>query len=324
MSGFTIPEIEPRLFSFNNPFGACPTCDGLGVKLAFDADLVVPDRDKTLHKGAIAPWSRGPSPLYTQTLQSLSRHYGFSMDVAWRDLPAQAHKAILDGTGAEKIKFTYDDGMRRYDTKKEFEGVIPNMDRRYGETDSAWVREELGRFQSDTPCESCHGKRLKPEALAVKVYRQVRTAQMQPLAALKHCKEHGQTIAVVVNVPTSSMAREAAMSRSRFSDRFKALVGDSTIKADRCCGESGTLAVSRPDISTQIRFRKHEELQKNQDTVRADGFQGEVKVLTSCPSCLQGLSRYEDETKMDADYIEIAKARILAAEKAYQPCLTFD
>ncbi|MFN4092086.1 MAG: excinuclease ABC subunit UvrA [Brevundimonas sp.] len=169
VSGFTISEIEPRLFSFNNPFGACPACDGLGVKLAFDADLVIPDRDKTLHGGAVAPWSRGPSPLYTQTLQSLARHYGFSMDKPWRDLPDQARDVILNGTGAEKIKFTYDDNARKYEVSKAFEGVLPNLERRWRETDSAWVREELGRFQSDTPCESCHGKRLKPEALAVKI-----------------------------------------------------------------------------------------------------------------------------------------------------------
>lgn len=169
VSGFTISEIEPRLFSFNNPFGACPVCDGLGKKLTFDADLVVPDRDKTLHKGAVAPWSRGPSPLYTQTLQSLARHYGFSMDVSWRDLPDQARQVILHGSKGEKIKFTYDDNARKYETSKSFEGVLPNLERRWRETDSAWVREELGRFQSDTPCEACGGKRLKPEALAVKV-----------------------------------------------------------------------------------------------------------------------------------------------------------
>jgi excinuclease ABC subunit A len=169
VSGFTISEIEPRLFSFNNPFGACPVCDGLGVKLAFDADLVIPDRDKALHKGAVAPWSRGPSPLYTQTLQALALHYGFSMDKPWRELPEQAHKVILHGTGTEKIKFVYDDNARKYEVSKPFEGVIPNLDRRWRETDSAWVREELGRFQSETPCEACGGKRLKPEALAVKI-----------------------------------------------------------------------------------------------------------------------------------------------------------
>ena len=169
VSGFTIAEIEPRLFSFNNPAGACPVCDGLGQKLTFDADLIVPDRDKTLHKGAIAPWSRGPSPLYTQTLQALSRHYGFSMDKPWRDLPDQAHDVILHGSGGEKIKFVYDDNARKYEVAKAFEGVMPNLERRWRETDSAWVREEMGRYQSQTPCETCGGKRLKPEALAVKV-----------------------------------------------------------------------------------------------------------------------------------------------------------
>ncbi|WP_313574686.1 excinuclease ABC subunit UvrA [Brevundimonas sp.] len=169
VSGFTISEIEPRLFSFNNPFGACPACDGLGVKLAFDADLVIPDRDKTLHKGAVAPWARGPSPLYTQTLQSLAQHYGFSMDKAWRDLPEKAQSVILRGSGGDKIKFVYDDNARKYEVSKPFEGVLPNLERRWRETDSAWVREELGRYQSETPCEVCGGKRLKPEALAVKV-----------------------------------------------------------------------------------------------------------------------------------------------------------
>ena len=169
VSGFTISEIEPRLFSFNNPFGACPACDGLGFKQAFAADLVIPDPDKTLHKGAVAPWARGPSPLYTQTLQALSRHFDFSMDKAWSDLPDQAKQVVLFGTGAEKVKFTYDDQARKYEVTKPFEGVIPNLERRWRETDSAWVREELGRYQTDTPCEVCKGARLKPEALAVKI-----------------------------------------------------------------------------------------------------------------------------------------------------------
>ena len=169
VSGFTISEIEPRLFSFNNPFGACPACDGLGAKLAIDADLVIPDQDKTLHKGAVAPWARGPSPLYTQTLQALSRHYGFSMDEPWSALPETARTVILYGSKSEKIKFTYDDNARKYEVNKTFEGVIPNLERRWRETDSSWVREELGRYQSDTPCEVCGGFRLKPEALAVKI-----------------------------------------------------------------------------------------------------------------------------------------------------------
>ena len=169
VSGFTIAEIEPRLFSFNNPAGACPVCDGLGQKLKFDADKIVPDRSLTLHKGAVAPWARGPSPLYTQTLQALSRHYGFSMDKAWADLPQQAQDVVLHGSGSDKIKFVYDDNARKYEVSKPFEGVLPNLERRWRETDSAWVREELGRYQSDTPCEACGGARLRPEALAVKI-----------------------------------------------------------------------------------------------------------------------------------------------------------
>ena len=169
VSGFTIAEIEPRLFSFNNPAGACPACDGLGMKLKFTADLVVPDKDKTLHKGAVAPWAKGPSPLYTQTLQALARHYGFSMDEPWWKLPEKAKDVVLNGSGSEKVKFVYDDNARKYEVNKTFEGVLPNLDRRWRETDSSWVREELARFQSETPCEVCGGARLKPEALAVKI-----------------------------------------------------------------------------------------------------------------------------------------------------------
>ncbi len=169
VSGFTIAEIEPRLFSFNNPAGACPACDGLGMKLKFSPDLVVPDKDKTLHKGAVGPWAKGPSPLYTQTLQALARHYGFSMDEPWWKLPQDAHDVILHGSGNQKIHFIYDDNARKYEVNKTFEGVLPNLERRWRETDSSWVREELARYQSETPCEVCGGARLKPEALAVKI-----------------------------------------------------------------------------------------------------------------------------------------------------------
>jgi len=169
VSGFTIAEIEPRLFSFNNPAGACPVCDGLGMKLAFDAELIIPDKDKSLHKGAVSPWAKGPSPLYTQTLQALARHYGFSMDEPWWKLAEAARGVILYGSGADKIQFVYDDNARKYEVNKTFEGVLPNLERRWRETDSSWVREELARYQSETPCEACGGARLKPEALAVKV-----------------------------------------------------------------------------------------------------------------------------------------------------------
>ncbi len=169
VSGFTIEEIEPRLFSFNNPFGACPSCDGLGVKLHFDPQLVVPDEDLSLRDGAIAPWANSSSPYYQQTLEGLGKHYGFDLFTPWRRLPAQARQVILYGSGKDAIEIEYEDGMRRYATAKPFEGVIVNMDRRYRETDSSWVREELSRYQVTTQCEACHGARLKPEALAVKI-----------------------------------------------------------------------------------------------------------------------------------------------------------
>jgi excinuclease ABC subunit A len=169
VSGFTITEIEPRLFSFNNPHGACPVCDGLGTQLYFDPALIVPDEGLTLRNGAIAPWSKSSSPYYLQTLEALAKHYKFSLNEAWEDLPKKAREIILHGSGEDEIKFVYDDGLRRYETKKPFEGVIPNMQRRFKETDSSWVREEMEKFQDTSPCETCKGYRLKPEALAVKI-----------------------------------------------------------------------------------------------------------------------------------------------------------
>ena len=169
VSGFSIPEIEPRLFSFNNPFGACPTCDGLGEQLKIDPALIVPDKDLDLMNGAIAPWAKSSSPYQTQTLQALSTHYRFDLGKPWNKLPEKVQDIILHGTGDEEIQFVYDDGMRSYKVKKTFEGVIPNLERRYRETDSAWVREEISRFQSAAPCPACGGKRLKPQALAVKI-----------------------------------------------------------------------------------------------------------------------------------------------------------
>ena len=169
VSGFTIEEIEPRLFSFNNPFGACPACDGLGVRLYFDPQLVVPDETLALREGVIAPWAKSSSPYYKQTLDSIARHYKKSTITAWEELPEKIKKVILYGSGTERIKFRYDDGTREYSTTKAFEGVIPNLDRRWSESDSAWLREEMAKFQSAAACESCAGNRLKPEALAVKI-----------------------------------------------------------------------------------------------------------------------------------------------------------
>ncbi len=169
VSGFTIDEIEPRLFSFNNPFGACPSCDGLGTTLYFDPELVVPDESKSLREGAVAPWANSTSQYYHQTLESLAKHYKVNMNTAFSALPERVRKAILFGSGDDPVVMQYDDGLRSYKTTKPFEGVIPNMERRFRETDSSWVREELARYQNNSPCEVCKGKRLKPEALAVKI-----------------------------------------------------------------------------------------------------------------------------------------------------------
>ena len=169
VSGFTISEIEPRLFSFNAPVGACTECDGLGVELFFDERLVVPDPSLSLFNGALAPWAKGKSPYYKQTIESLAKHYDFKTDAAWRDLPETIHKLMLHGSGKKEIKFRYDDGGRVYEVTRNFEGIIPNMERRYRETDSNWVREEFERYQNNRHCGSCKGYRLRPEALAVKI-----------------------------------------------------------------------------------------------------------------------------------------------------------
>src|SRR5580693_3121039 len=169
VSGFSIEEIEPRLFSFNAPQGACPACDGLGVKMFFDPEMVVPDDRLSLAEGAIAPWADSSGQYYMQTLESIAKHFKVKMSVPWRDLPKKLRDTILYGSGGESIAMRYDDGIRQYQTTKPFEGVIPNLDRRWKETDSSWVREELERFQRESKCETCNGARLKPEALAVKI-----------------------------------------------------------------------------------------------------------------------------------------------------------
>lgn len=174
VSGFTIAEIEPRLFSFNAPQGACPTCDGLGEKLIFDEDLVVPNHALTIKKGAVVPWAKSnpPSPYYMQVLGSLAREFGFSLDTPWSDLPEEIRQTILHGTRGKPVNLTFIDGKKSYDVKKPFEGVIGNLNRRMLQTESAWMKEELGKYQSSQPCEVCGGARLKPEALAVKVAMQ--------------------------------------------------------------------------------------------------------------------------------------------------------
>jgi excinuclease ABC subunit A len=169
VSGFTIEEIEPRLFSFNAPQGACPACDGLGVKMFFDPEMVVPDDRLSLAEGAVAPWADSSGQYYLQTLESIAKHFKVKISTPWKDLPKKVRDTILNGSNGESIAMRYDDGIRQYQTTKPFEGVIPNLDRRWKETDSSWVREELERFQHEAKCETCHGARLRPEALAVKI-----------------------------------------------------------------------------------------------------------------------------------------------------------
>ena len=169
VSGFTIPEIEPRLFSFNAPFGACPECDGLGVELFFDDQLVVPDVTLKIYDGALAPWRKGKSPYFLQTIEAIAKHYEFDKNERWKDLPAFVQQVFLQGSGDEEIKFRYDEGGRVYEVTRAFEGVIPNMERRYRETDSNWIREEFERYQNNRSCGTCGGYRLREEALAVKI-----------------------------------------------------------------------------------------------------------------------------------------------------------
>ncbi len=169
VSGFTIPEIEPRLFSFNAPFGACPTCDGLGRELFFDVQLVVPDQNLNLPQGALAPWAKTKSPYFLQTIDAIAKHYGFDQKKKWKDLPEKIQQVFLYGSGNEEITFRYDEGGRVYQVTRVFEGVIPNMERRYRETDSNWIREDFERYQNNRPCGACGGHRLRPEALAVKI-----------------------------------------------------------------------------------------------------------------------------------------------------------
>ncbi len=169
VSGFTIPEIEPRLFSFNAPFGACPSCDGLGVELFFDEQLVVPDVTLKIADGALAPWRKGKSPYFLQTIEAIAKHYGFNKNARWKDLDEKVQQVFLYGSGEEQIKFRYDEGGRVYQVERAFEGVIPNMERRYRETDSSWIREEFEQYQNNRNCGTCGGYRLREEALAVKI-----------------------------------------------------------------------------------------------------------------------------------------------------------
>ena len=190
VSGFTIPEIEPRLFSFNAPFGACPQCDGLGVELFFDERLVVPDQTLKISDGALAPWRKGKSPYFRQTIESIAKHYAFKPSAKWKDLPEKVQKVFLYGSGKEEILFRYDEAGRVYQVTRSFEGVIPNMERRYRETDSNWIREEFERYQNNRSCGTCGGYRLRAEALAVKIagLHAGQVVQMSIKEAFEWCK----------------------------------------------------------------------------------------------------------------------------------------
>jgi len=206
VSGFTIPEIEPRLFSFNAPFGACPDCDGLGKELFFDERLVVPDATLQIYDGALAPWRKGKSPYFLQTIESIARHYEFDKSTPWKDLPAKIQQLFLYGSGKDEIKFRFDEGGRVYEVTRPFEGVIPNMERRYRETDSNWVREEFERYQNNRPCGACGGYRLRDEALAVKIagVHVGEVVQMSIREAFDWCE----------NVPASLSAQKNEIARA--------------------------------------------------------------------------------------------------------------
>ena len=218
VSGFTISEIEPRLFSFNSPHGACPACDGLGNKLKFDAKLVIPDTGKTLGSGAIAPWSKTPSRMYRQTLEALATHYGFDLELPWQKLKAQHQDILLNGTKGEMVQFVYSEAGRKYETKKPFEGIIPNLVRRFRDTESSWARDFLAKYQSSTQCETCKGKRLRPEALAVKIQGMdiTETGEM----SINHAKERFEKLTTELTGQSAEIARPVL---KEISDRLSFL-----------------------------------------------------------------------------------------------------
>ena len=209
-SGFTISEIEPRLFSFNAPFGACPDCDGLGVELFFDERLVVPDQTLKIRDGALAPWRKGKSPYFLQTIEALANHFRFAADARWKDLTKKVQGVFLYGSGEEEILFRYDEGGRVYQVRRVFEGIVPNMERRYRETDSNWVREEFENYQNNRPCGSCEGYRLRPEALAVKLAKSHvgQVVNMSIKEAFEWCAELPSQLSAQKNEIASTILKE--------------------------------------------------------------------------------------------------------------------
>jgi excinuclease ABC subunit A len=210
VSGFTIPEIEPRLFSFNAPFGACPECDGLGKELFFDERLVVPDAMLKISDGALAPWRKGKSPYFLQTIESIAKHYKFKQSTKWKDLPENVQQVFLYGSGDEEILFRYDEGGRVYQVTRVFEGVIPNMERRYRETDSNWIREEFERYQNNRSCGTCNGFRLREEALAVRIgdLHVGQVVQMSIREAFAWCEDVPNQLSVQKNEIAKAILKE--------------------------------------------------------------------------------------------------------------------
>jgi len=207
VSGFTIAEIEPRLFSFNAPQGACPGCDGLGEKQLFDPDLIVPNEALSIKKGAVVPWARSnpPSPYYMQVLGSLAREFGFELETPWRDLPENVQDIILNGTRGKPVTLRFIDGRKSYEVKKPFDGVIGNLNRRMLQTESTWMREELSKYQSAAPCEVCHGARLRPEPLAVKIAGE--HISQATARSVRHALEWFSTLSEKLNPTQNEIAR---------------------------------------------------------------------------------------------------------------------
>jgi len=251
VSGFTIAEIEPRLLSFNAPQGACPACDGLGEKLLFDPELVVPNENLSIKKGAVVPWAKSnpPSPYYMQVLGSLAREFGFSLDTPWNDLPDEIHDIILYGTKGRPVTLTFVDGRKSYDVRKPFEGVIGNLNRRMLQTESAWMREELSKYQSSAPCETCHGARLRPEPLAVKIAGE--DISMSTRRSVRHALEWFSTLEEKLGPQQKEIAR-AILKEINERLGFLNNVGLDYLNLDRTSGTLSGGESQRIRLASQI------------------------------------------------------------------------
>ncbi|HEX8062008.1 MAG TPA: excinuclease ABC subunit UvrA [Allosphingosinicella sp.] len=251
VSGFTIAEIEPRLFSFNAPQGACPACDGLGEKLLFDPELVVPNENLSIKRGAVVPWAKSnpPSPYYMQVLGSLAREFGFSLETPWNDLPEDVRRMILFGTEGKPVTLRFIDGKRSYDVRKPFEGVIGNLNRRMLQTESAWMREELAKYQSAAPCETCHGARLRPEPLAVKIAGE--DISLSTRRSVRHALEWFSTLEDKLNGQQKEIAR-AILKEINERLGFLNNVGLDYLNLDRTSGTLSGGESQRIRLASQI------------------------------------------------------------------------